>query len=230
MKKILLSIVAASMTLAACNAQSGFKVTGNVQGIQVPKAALVTFADNKVDTLAKADIANGAFEFTGKVDGITAAYIVFPGQQGGIPVMLENTNITVNADQSGLKIEGGEAQKLFNQFSEINQGIMQEQMRLNAKMQAIQEEFGKIVEAAQAKELELIKANSDSYVAAFVIASAMGQMEYEQLKERFALLGENAKASTQGKAIADQIAKLEKTAVGQVAPNFTVTTPEGESI
>ena len=46
MKKILLSIVAASMTLAACNAQSGFKVTGNVQGIQVPKAALVTFADN----------------------------------------------------------------------------------------------------------------------------------------------------------------------------------------
>ena len=242
MKKILLSIVAASMTLAACNAQSGFKVTGNVQGIQVPKAALVTFAGNKVDTLAKADIANGAFEFTGKVDGITAAYIVFPGQQGGIPVMLENTNITVNADQSGLKIEGGEAQKLFNQFSEINQGIMQEQMRLNgeyqaagqaqdqAKMQAIQEEFGKIVEAAQAKELELIKANSDSYVAAFVIASAMGQMEYEQLKERFALLGENAKASTQGKAIADQIAKLEQTAVGQVAPNFTVTTPEGESI
>lgn len=242
MKKILLSIVAASMTLAACNAQSGFKITANVQGLPATKAALVAFENNKVDTLATADVANGAFELSGKVNGIQAAYIVFPGQQGGIPVMLENTNITVSADQTGLKIEAGEAQKLFNQFSEINQGIMQEQMRLNgeyqaagqaqdqAKMQAIQEEFGKIVEAAQAKELELLKANADSYVAAYVIASAMGQMEFDQLKERYALLGANAKATTHGKAIAEQIAKQEKTAVGQIAPNFTVTTPEGESI
>lgn len=242
MKKILLSIVAASMTLAACNAQSGFKVTGNVQGIQVPKAALVTYVDSKMDTLAKSDIANGAFEFTGKVDGITAAYIIFPGQQGGIPVMVENTNITVNADQTGLKIEGGEAQKLYNQFSDIAQGVMQEQMRLQgefqaanqaqdqAKMQAIQEEYGKIMEAAQVKESELIKANADTYVAAFVIASSMDQMELDDLKARFALLGANAKASVHGKSIAAQIAKLEQTAVGQIAPNFTVTTPEGEAI
>ena len=58
----------------------------------------------------------------------------------------------------------------------------------------------------------------------------MGQMEYEQLKERYNLLGEKAKASAQGKAIAAQIAKLESTAIGQIAPNFTITTPEGESI
>ena len=43
----------------------------------------------------------------------------------------------------------------------------------------------------------------------------MGQMEYEQLKERYNLLGEKAKASAQGKAIAAQIAKLESTAIGQ---------------
>ena len=58
----------------------------------------------------------------------------------------------------------------------------------------------------------------------------MGQMELDDLKARFALLGENAKASTHGKSIAAQIAKLEQTAVGQIAPNFTVTTPEGEAI
>lgn len=50
-----------------------------------------------------------------------------------------------------------------------------------------------------------------------------------RLKERYNLLGEKAKASAQGKAIAAQIAKLESTA-GQIAPNFTITTPEGESI
>ena len=99
-----------------------------------------------------------------------------------------------------------------------------------AKMQEIQDQFQKVVEAAQAKEAELIKANPDSYVSTFVIVSGMGQMEYEQLKEKYALLGEKAKATAHGKAIAAQIAKLESTAIGQIAPNFTVTTPEGESI
>ena len=38
MRKLLLSIVAASMTLAACNAQSGYKVTGTVEGMPDGKA------------------------------------------------------------------------------------------------------------------------------------------------------------------------------------------------
>ena len=79
-------------------------------------------------------------------------------------------------------------------------------------MQEIQDQFQKVVEAAQAKEAELIKANPDSYVSTFVIVSGMGQMEYEQLKEKYALLGEKAKATAHGKAIAAQIAKLESTA------------------
>lgn len=122
----------------------------------------------------------------------------------------------------------------------INTTTQQEAMKLQqeyqaangdqAKMQAVQEAYAKLMTDAQAKETELIKANPDSYVSTFVIVSGMGQMEYEQLKERYNLLGEKAKASAQGKAIAAQIAKLESTAIGQIAPNFTITTPEGESI
>ena len=240
MRKLLLSIVAASMTLAACNAQSGYKVTGTVEGMPDGKAIIATVNGSSLDTLAKADVKNGSFEFTGNVSEPTGAYIMVIGQRGAIPFMLENANITVNAGQAGLTVTGSEGQKIYDQFMALNMSIQQEAMKLQqeyqaangdqAKMQAVQEAYAKLMTDAQAKETELIKANPDSYVSTFVIVSSMGQMEYEQLKERYNLLGEKAKASAQGKAIAAQIAKLESTAIGQIAPNFTITTPEGESI
>ena len=240
MRKLLLSIVAASMTLAACNAQSGYKVTGTVEGMPDGKAIIATVNGSSLDTLAKADVKNGSFEFTGNVSEPTGAYIMVIGQRGAIPFMLENANITVNAGQAGLTVTGSEGQKIYDQFMAINATAQQEAMKLQqeyqaangdqAKMQAVQEAYAKLMTDAQAKETELIKANPDSYVSTFVIVSCMGQMEYEQLKERYNLLGEKAKASAQGKAIAAQIAKLESTAIGQIAPNFTITTPEGESI
>ena len=240
MRKLLLSIVAASMTLAACNAQSGYKVTGTVEGMPDGKAIIATVNGSSLDTLAKADVKNGSFEFTGNVSEPTGAYIMVIGQRGAIPFMLENANITVNAGQAGLTVTGSEGQKIYDQFMAINTTSQQEAMKLQqeyqaangdqAKMQAVQEAYAKLMTDAQAKETELIKANPDSYVSTFVIVSSMGQMEYEQLKERYNLLGEKAKASAQGKAIAAQIAKLESTAIGQIAPNFTITTPEGESI
>ena len=240
MRKLFLSIVAASMTLAACNAQSGYKVTGTVEGMPDGKAIIATVNGSSLDTLAKADVKNGSFEFTGNVSEPTGAYIMVIGQRGAIPFMLENANITVNAGQAGLTVTGSEGQKIYDQFMAINATAQQEAMKLQqeyqaangdqAKMQAVQEAYAKLMTDAQAKETELIKANPDSYVSTFVIVSGMGQMEYEQLKERYNLLGEKAKASAQGKAIAAQIAKLESTAIGQIAPNFTITTPEGESI
>ncbi|MBB4026612.1 MULTISPECIES: TlpA disulfide reductase family protein [Butyricimonas] len=228
------------MTLAACNAQSGYKVTGTVEGMPDGKAIIATVNGSSLDTLAKADVKNGSFEFTGNVSEPTGAYIMVIGQRGAIPFMLENANITVNAGQAGLTVTGSEGQKIYDQFMAINTTTQQEAMKLQqeyqaangdqAKMQAVQEAYAKLMTDAQAKETELIKANPDSYVSTFVIVSSMGQMEYEQLKERYNLLGEKAKASAQGKAIAAQIAKLESTAIGQIAPNFTITTPEGESI
>lgn len=240
MRKLLLSIVAASMTLAVCNAQSGYKVTGTVEGMPDGKAIIATVNGSTLDTLAKADVKNGSFEFTGNVSEPTGAYIMVIGQRGAIPFMLENANITISAGQAGLTVTGSEGQKIYDQFMAINATAQQEAMKLQqefqaangdqAKIQAIQEAYAKLMTDVQAKETELIKANPDSYVSAFVIASGMGQMEYEQLKERYNLLGEKAKAGAQGKAIAAQIAKLESTAIGQIAPNFTITTPEGESI
>lgn len=245
MKKILLSILTASLALTACDAQNGYKITGTVEGAQDGKTFIATFENNTVDTLAKSVIKNGAFEFTGKVDGITVAYIIVEETKGGVPIFLEDGNFTAKisyTDPTATLIEGGAAQKLANQFQAINLAVMKEQQALNpgflaarqaqdeAKMDSIITIFNKVVADAQEKEYALLKANSDSYVSAYVIASAMDQTEIDLVKEKYALLGEKAKATAPGKAIAEQIANMDKVAVGQIAPNFTVTTPDGKPI
>ena len=167
MRKLLLSIVAASMTLAACNAQSGYKVTGTVEGMPDGKAIIATVNGSTLDTLAKADVKNGSFEFTGNVSEPTGAYIMVIGQRGAIPFMLENANITVNAGQAGLTVTGSEGQKIYDQFMAINATAQQEAMKLQqeyqaangdqAKIQAIQEAYAKLMTDVQAKESKLIR-------------------------------------------------------------------------
>lgn len=243
MKKLILSM-AAGIALCACGSQNGYKVTGSFDGLQDGKTYLITFNESKVDTLASSDIKGGKFEFTGNVEGIKYAMMTIAGQRGGMPIFLENGNFTAKlsmTDPYSNKIEGGAAQTLFNQFSAISMEAMKQQQGLQqafmvarqaqdqAKMDSIETVFNQLVSETQAKELELIKANPDAYVSSFIIASSMQQMELEQVKERYALLTETAKANEWGKKIAQAIELMEKTAIGQVAPDFTLTDPEGNS-
>ena len=80
------------------------------------------------------------------------------------------------------------------------------------------------------KEAELIKAHADSYVAPYILAGKMYNMDLKELQEKYNALGANAKASEYGKKIAERIEKLEAVAIGKVAPDFTQDTPEGKPL
>jgi peroxiredoxin len=76
----------------------------------------------------------------------------------------------------------------------------------------------------------LIAANPDSYATAFQVFINSQQANLEQLKEKFGQLGENAQASNFGQLIAKRIQTLESVAIGQIAPDFKLATPEGDTI
>ena len=244
MKKFILTTVAGIALCAACNAQSGYKITGNVENIETNKAYLVAINGDKADTLASADITNGQFEIKGNA-GKDAKFTVlmFEGVNGGLPIFLEDGEFTatLSNDYLATKVVGtSTGQKLFNQFTDIqrdfilnNQPIQVELMAAQVtgdkeKLDSLQGVLNQLAQAAQAKELELIKANPDAYVTTYMIANNMSQMQLKDVKERFALLTESAKANEWGKQIADYIACEEKIAVGAIAPDFTSTDSEGK--
>ena len=220
-------------------AQEEFKIVAQTQGMPDGKMYLIS---DKADTLAVADMVNGAFAMEGKVDAGCVAYIMTADQKGVIPVMLENAEFKVTANARVVYVEGGAMQSLYNEFESINASLLQERKRLEKEMQSAMQEqnqvkvqglnqqFGQFMKRAQEAEMNLLKANNNTFVAAYVITQSMRQVEFEFLKERYNLLGEGAKASTSGEMIADMIARYEMLEPGKVAPDFSARTPEGDTL
>lgn len=245
MKRILLPLAAIAISLSACNMTPKYTITGTVEGEQTGKVLLLKYTGKVADTLAQSSISEGKFTLTGSVEKLTDAYVVIEGKRGGTPIFVENVafTATLNTDAPAEnKIEGSETQNLANQFFAISnemgkelKGLRKEyseanQIKDTAKMREVENKFNELSAAADVKEDELTKANSDSYVVAYLLAKKMGGLSAEELSAKYELLGENAKATDAGQKIAERIAKVAAVAVGQIAPDFTLNTPAGEAL
>lgn len=237
-RSILLGIVLFVGIVA--NAQNNYQVSGKIGGIAEETVWLVTGENGKQDTLNSARVKNGFFMFEGKVDRPIAVHIVSTDRV--IPFILENANIMINANQSGVLIQGGEQQEIFNQFSRNNMKLLQTQDQIlqeflqaeqagnKKQMQALTTQFEMVVADARKEEEKLLMQYADSYVAAYVVASGMYQLELDVLKARYALLGKNARATAPGRSVELLIEKWESLAEGNKAPDFTVSTLQGDSL
>lgn len=101
--------------------QEGFKITAQTQGMPDGKMYLIT---ERADTLATADMVNGAFEMSGKTNARQVAYIMTADRRGMIPLMLENAAFQVTANAQMVYVEGGPMQSLYNEFQAINTSLL----------------------------------------------------------------------------------------------------------
>ena len=238
MKRITLFLLVFFLCLTASRAQSGFRITGKAMGSPNGKLLLLVQHLDRMDTLATCDMVNSEFRFEGQVDAPCVGLIEMAGMKGAIPVMLENTDINVNIGVTGIFVEGGESQQVYNEYFELmSEGGrelkkmmeeyktavgLQDQMKANI----LQKQIMKLREEIVAKELEWIKENGNHFVAAYILQTTVQQgLPYEEAKKRFDLLGPDAKASTYGQIVCMTIDLQSKSAVGAVAPNFKVNTP-----
>ena len=242
MKKLVTLICIAMGCTIACKAQEGYRVSGKIDGIPDGTLLLVSDEKGKPDTLGVTRVTNGAFVFTGKVDAPMAVYIAAPGQKNVIPLMLENTSFMLNVGSRGALIKGGALQEIYSQFSKVNSDLLQKQDRIMEehrqaqldrdikKMQALRKQFEDVVEEARLQEKALLEKYANSYVAAYVVAAGMRQLELEVLKARYGILSDAAKETVPGRAVEAFIEELEKLTEGELAPDFTVVSPQGDSL
>ncbi len=245
MKKILFPAAAIAFSLAACVSTPKFTINGTVEGEQTGNVYLAKNTGKNVDTLAKAAITDGKFVLTGNVANTTSAYLGIEGKRMGLPVILENADYTAVINLTNpmeTKVEGSANQQLINEYTAINQAARTAQSELykeysaaaqthdTAKIRQLSQQFEKLGTEANAKQEALIKANADTYAAAFILSNRMGGMDAEELDKQFKNLGPNAQTSEPGQKIAERIKNLSAVAVGQVAPDFTLNTPDGKPL
>lgn len=207
MKKLIVFIFFVVMVTIAGKAQNSYRISGKITGIPDGKLLLITEESGRPDTLAKTNLVNGAFVFTGKVESPMAVYITGAGQEGTIPLILENVNYMMNVGKTGALIQGGKQQEIFNLFSRNNMKLLQTQNWIQQEfqqaeqtgnkngMQTLRKQFEEAIINARQEEEELLKQYADSYVAAYVVAAGARQFELESLKIRYGLLGDAAKAT-----------------------------------
>ncbi len=118
--KLLLLIVLVIGTSITTIAQENYKISGKIEGMADGTLLLISEERGMVDTLGITPIINEAFEFTGTTDKPIGAYITTTDQQGIIPLILENANFTIFAGTSGVIIQGGFQQEIYNRFCKNN--------------------------------------------------------------------------------------------------------------
>ncbi|WP_018337480.1 TlpA disulfide reductase family protein [Butyricimonas synergistica] len=234
-RKVLFFGLAMAFSLAG-KAQEGFQISGKMGNMTDGTLLLVSEESGKPDTLGTIGVKNGTFVFTGKVLRPVAAYLTPANGEGMIPLILENANFMINVSNAGALIQGGKQQELLSRFTRISQSFMAEQAKVAAEARqpgadvaALQARVDQAYEASVNATLELIKANPDEYATAHVIALGIGSETEEGLRSKYELLGEAARATIPGKRIAAALEQYEKLAVGEVAPNFTLAKPDGNT-
>jgi thiol-disulfide isomerase/thioredoxin len=256
MKTILFIAAVLGSLLAGCNLQPGFTVNGTTEEVTEGKAYLITLAYDARggDTLAVAPVTDGKFTLKGKVEEVQLASIVVEGTKNRIrPIFIENGTFTVTIGKSPVfegntlaapgtpsKIEGGGAvQQVYSQFFAIRQESDQRGLELRGAFFATEDAtakdsirglFSDLEKTIEAKEAEVVKANPDSYATAFYLYNKSATLGLDQLKEQLNTLGATGRATKYGKLIEERVQLLESVTIGQVAPDFRLATPEGDTI
>lgn len=243
MKKILLLLLSGIMYGGICRAQTGYTIYGKIRNLTVAKVYLVAADFGYPDTLASAPVENAGFVLTGKLpEGIRAVDLILAGTEDRLPMILENIDYQVYISANKAVIEGeGPAAKLRKKFEHIGLDYIAEQKRIEAEykvlekgtndteIRCLQARLDQAYKQSAGKIQELIKANADSYISAYVIALGMSVDDEAGLRTKYELLGPSARISVPGKAIAATLKRYEKSGIGEKAPEFRLTKPDGNS-
>lgn len=217
--------------------ESGYTIRGTVEGKEGTLLTLVVAKGVTLDTLGTATLTRGCFSFTGTVSRVYSGYILAPGGQLLASFMLENAPYTIGA--GGVVRGGGKSQALLERFNALNEELAVERKKQEEayrvadaagdaqRIREIENHFKDYLIDIQARELKLLMEYSDSYVAAHVVASTMQNVDLSKLRQRYELLGEQARNSDWGKAIEEQIACYERVEVGGIAPDFEISSRDG---
>ncbi|MGL5682318.1 MAG: redoxin family protein [Marinifilaceae bacterium] len=245
MKKRLFSAVAFASLLSACATSPKYTINGTVEGEETGNIYIVELVGEKMDTLNSSEIKDGKFKFEGVVNEVAVAAFTIEGKRAFTPIFLENATYTVKLDPTkpaNSSITGTETHALAAKYAEINNSSRAEQAKLykeysqasqaqdEDKMNEIRTLYTKVEEEAAQKTDSIMNANPASIATAAEIAQKMGGMDLTTLKTKYDALSADVKASKTGQKINNRITTLESVAIGQVAPDFTLNTPDGQPL
>ncbi|HEX8327597.1 MAG TPA: TlpA disulfide reductase family protein [Hymenobacter sp.] len=255
MKKQLLGFLLCAPWLAQAQAPAPFVLKGKL-GKAVPSGKVYLWRPN-VGFTDSAVVTNGRFELKGTVASPVQARLsllqkgafmrVRTGQADNSKFYLEKGTITFTSPDS-LAHASIAGPKLTTEFEKLQTLLKPSNEKMKALMadyraatpeQRKAPEFMKSMETrdeAISKEQNLvyeafIKANTGSMVSLDAVKAVGGSVpNYAEIAPLFASLAPAVKDSPEGKKYGAKLEALKAVAIGAVAPDFTMNTPDGKAV
>ncbi|MFV0377377.1 MAG: redoxin domain-containing protein [Mangrovibacterium sp.] len=241
--KQLIPILIVALAFASCQKKAQYEINGTIAGLDSGVVYLVKSQAGQPQVLDTAKLVGGKFSFEGTATTSELSYLRLNERDYFAQFFLENNDIQVESHIDSLrasKVTGSPTTDIFNTYvDEVN--------KLNKKIREYQTQYSQAATSGNQVEMDkiridietasdnmmvyaknFVRENSTSIVAPFITLSQLaGQMEYEELKtlvDGFAPELANSEYVVKLKEILEKDAK---TAVGVVAPDFTMNDTEG---
>lgn len=251
MKNILFAFVAGLPALAF--AQEDYTIEGKIAGHNSPAKVYLQYVDGAARKLDSAAIKNGQFTLKGTVAGPVEAYVVLSPEGKSLRELRSPDVATVYLSKGVINLEGDALKTAKLSGNAINEEFVKfKSLTKEAEqgMEAINQEFYKatdeqkkdenfvnglrarmmpLFEQTKAAESQYLK-TSKSIIALNLIDKNLGAENVIEFEGYFKAFPADLQASAKGKSIAEKINNLRSVAIGAVAPDFTLPTPEGKDI
>jgi len=237
-------------------AQENYTIKGKVGTLNAPAKAYLSYRLNGANQLDSANISNGVFSFSGTVDEPQSAVLALAHQGEPImqmeapdllPIYLEKGEIVVNGPDSLAKADLG-GTPLNKDQAQLNKSLSVLKADEAAVMnlyygatdeqrgsETFQKDFEQKYNALQEKRENILGAfigeHPGSLVSLYTLVSAVApDRDYEKAQQLFGKLSPTVQKSKLGTAYAEQLELAKGTAVGAMAPDFTMNDTTGKPV
>lgn len=245
--KNVFAILVLALTVFSCQtAKDEFTIKGSIAGVETGKVYLQKLVDGQPQSVDTADVVKGKFTFKGKMPLADIRFLRLNEQDYFAQFFLENAGVNVTANKDSLrstKITGSPSQDVFQVY-------ITEMEKMNKDVMALQEKYqtamstGNTNEADKAKidyqammdnnkvyTKNFVKEHTNSVVAAYIaLVQLANQIEATELDSIAAKFAPEISTSEYVVKLKEIIQEQKKTAIGVVAPDFTMNNPEGKPV
>jgi hypothetical protein len=247
MKKILL-IAAVVAIFFGCDKTNQFKIKGEIVPSQEGSLILYAYSDSGLVSTDTSLIKEGKFEFKGEIELPDVRLIGVAGQQQQFIAQMfvekGKINMTIYPDSFEANVvTGSKSQDIFKKYldevasfstkdQELRQRFIQAQMTGNEdEMNAVRFEFETISKNVQLYSKNFISEYKNSPVAAYIyLMNFFESATTEEMDSILTVFDPSIKESQFVKVISKQAESARKTAIGAVAPDFSLNDPAGNKV
>ncbi len=188
---------------------------------------------------------DGQGEFKGHVEGPGLYYLTIKKFNAYMPVWVENSNITVDANLKDLRhpvIKGSKAQNQYDAYTDSTKRFMDQEKQLGARygqarmkkdkktMKDLEDQYNQIEKDRTDYMLGYVKRHNKSVVSPFIILSNSFGLSLNQLDAATNSFDTSLDSNLNVKYLKQRVATLKRVAVGQPYVNFTLNDVNGKPL